>query len=491
MLTKSDFLKFIQCPKYLWLAKFRKDLAGEIDAGTQKMFDDGAEVEKYAYELFTDGVMAGGNNDFKTDISKTKELLAGGAKTIFQPTFSNFNTNLYCRCDIIKLSEDNESWDIYEVKSSTQPKDIHFYDLAFQKICLEKEGLKVGKAYLILVNNQYVRNGDIEPEKLLKIEDVNNEVEEKSEEVKEEIVEALKILELKEEPSVTILKQCKNPYECSYISHCWEGIPEESIYDVASGLSEKQLAILLDMGIINLTDIPEGFVKNEKFIKHIELVKNGQREIQKAEIESELASLEYPLYFIDYETFGGAVPLFDGLRPYENIPFQYSLHVIEAPNAEAKHYEFLEKEYKDPTKDLYESLNNIVGEKGTFISWNMSFEKSCNTGIASRNPEYKEFFEGMNERMFDLMMIFKNGYVADKGFKASASLKKVLPVMVPHLSYKELNIQEGGTASVSWFTLTDEKVDKEEREHLYQDMLKYCELDTLAMVEIWKRLSDL
>ena len=391
----------------------------------------------------------------------------------------------------MKFNEEDGAWDIYEVKSSTQPKNIHFYDLAFQKICLEKEKLKIGKTFLILINNQYVRNGDIEPEKFLKIENVSVEVAELFEEIDKKIAKAFKILELWEEPDIAILKQCKNPYECDYISHGWEKIPEESIYDVANGLSKKQLEILLGMGIINLKDIPEGFVKNAKFVKHIELVKNGKQEVRKEEIERELSELEYPLYFIDYETFGGAVPLFDGLRSYENVPFQYSLHVLEAPDGEPKHYEFLEREFRNPTKDLYESLGGLIGAKGTFISWNMFFEKSCNAGIAKRNPKYKEFFENMNARMFDLMMIFKNGYVADKGFKASASLKKVLPVMVPRLSYKELNIQEGGTASVSWFTLTDEKVDREEREHLYQDMLEYCELDTLAMVEIFKRLSDL
>lgn len=493
MLTKSDFLKFIQCPKYLWLAKYRKDLlTGEIDAATQKMFDDGFEVENYAYQLFPDGINAGGNNDFKKDIAKTLALLKKGSKTIFQPTFSNFKTNLFCRCDILTYDEKDGTYDIYEVKSSTQVKPIHIYDLAFQKIDLEKEGIAVGKTYLILVNNQYVRHGDIDPKKFLKIEDVTDKVNKKISGVSEKMSEALAILANKNTPpEAKILKQCKKPYECDFMGHCWEDIPEESIYDVVGGLSEKQLATLLSMGIINLKDIPDGFVTNEKFLKHIELVKSGKREVNHAEVERQLSTLEYPLYFIDYETIGGAVPLFDGLRTYENIPFQYSLHVMESPDGEIRHYEFLEREYKDPTKDLADSLMNIVGKTGTFISWNMSFEKSCNTGIANRHPEYAEFFENMNERMWDLMMIFRNGYVADRGFKASASLKKVLPVMVPHLSYKDLNIQEGGTASVSWFTLTNEKVSKKEREKLRENMLRYCELDTLAMVEIWRALREI
>ena len=490
MLTKSDFLKYIQCPKCLWLGKYRKDLVPEITEAKQRVFDDGFEVEEYTYKLFPGGVSAK-TDDFKRDKAETLRLMHSDNKAIFQATFSNFDTELFCRSDILKYDDENQVWDIYESKSSTQAKKIHFYDLAFQRLVLESEGYKIGKTLLILVNNQYIKNGEIIPTEFLKIEDVSEQVNEVLEETRIKMEEALKILKLKDYPEVRMLKQCNDPYECDFLEFCSANIPEDSIYDVAYGLSEEQMNTLLDMGIIKIEDIPDGFIEKEKYLRHLEAMKKKEDTVDIEKIKEELGKLEYPLYFIDYETYSPAVPAFDGYRPYERITFQYSLHIQRAPGGELEHYEFLSKDFKDPAPKLIESLKNIVGEKGSFISWNMVFEKGCNSEMALRNPESKDFFENINERMFDLMDIFKNGYVVKRAFKASASIKKVLPVMVPELSYKDLNIHEGGTASVSWLKLTNETLDEEKRLALYRDMLDYCKLDTLAMVEILREVNKL
>lgn len=487
MLTKSDFVKFIQCPKFLWLGKFRKDLAAEIDDETQRRFDEGAEVEEYAYKLFPGGVSARGG-DIKEDIEKTKQVMKSGAEIIFQPTFSNYDANLYCRSDILKFDKGRGNWDIYEVKSSTEVKEIHYYDLAFQKICLETEGLKIGKLQVVCVNNEYVRHGEIEAKKLLKIEEATDEVLEITDETRKKIAEALKILGSKEEVKVKILKQCYAPYECSFIDYCWKDIPAESIYDVAGGLTAHQLEVLLGMGIIKLKDLPEGYLKKEKYFRHLEAVRSGKQKIDREKIAEELGKLKYPLYFLDYETYFQVIPPYDGYRPYEQMAFQYSLDVEDEPGAALRHFEYLCREPGDPEAPLAESLSRAIGPKGSVISWYKSFENGRNEEMGARYPKHREFFADVNRRMFDLMDIFKNGYFVDKGFGASASLKKVMPIMVPSLSYKDLNIQEGGAASSSWPKLFDEKLSKAEREKIYNDMIDYCRLDTLAMAEILKRL---
>ena len=201
--------------------------------------------------------------------------------------------------------------------------------------------------------------------------------------------------------------------------------------------------------------------------------------------------LEYPLYFLDYETFSPAIPLFDGYKPYQRIVFQYSLHILESPGAKPNHFQYLSTQIEDPTAELAESLQKVVSKKGNFISWNKSFEMGCNSEMCARYRKHEEFLESVNGRMYDLMQCFRKGYYVHRDFKGKCSIKNVLPVLVPKLSYKTLKIQEGGTASESWVKVTDPKISRAERDQLASDMLAYCRLDTLAMVEILDVLNKL
>ncbi len=487
MLTKSDFIKYLQCYKYLWLYKNRKDLLPkDILPEMEKEFDEGYQVEDYAYFLFPDGVDAM-DPDFKTAIAKTKKLVDAKTSAVFQPTFCI--GQLFCRSDIIAYDKKSKCWDLYEVKSSTDVKDIHLFDLAFQKVCLEDAGLSVGKISVIHVNNQYVRRGDIDPKKLLVVKDVAEEVERVANTTKDQIESAWKVLSQSAEPMARILKQCNDPYECPFSEYCWKHVPEHSIYDV--WFNEEKLNKLLDMGVLNLEDVPEDMITAARAHRHYTAVKTNKVYVEKDNIKSELSQLTYPLYFLDYETFSPAIPLFDGYRPYQRIVFQYSLHVQDEPGAKLKHYEFLWDKLSDPAEALSEALSKQIDPVGSVIAWNMSFEQGCNTEMGERNPKYKKFYEDINDRMVDLIVSFRQGYYVDRRFQNSASLKKVLPVLVPKLSYKELGIQEGGTASESWRVMVDPNTTKKKSQQIYDDLLKYCELDTLAMVEILRELEKI
>jgi hypothetical protein len=489
MLTKSDFLKYTQCYRYLWLYKYRKDLLPqEADLNLQKLFSEGYEVEPYAYKLFPGGVSAMAE-EIKDQIALTKKLIKDGVKTIFQPTVSSYK--LFCRGDIFSFNTKAKAWDVYEIKSAVSVKDINIIDLAFQKICYESAGLPINKLHLIFVNRDFVRDGEIDPKELLKIEDLTDQVKELISQVKLDIKSAHKILDLKEEPQIRILKQCSKPYACDFSDYCQRDWPEDNIYSIAGGLSEKKLNKLLDIGILDIKDIPDDFLTNHKSIKHHQAVKHNKVYIEPENIKTELSQLEYPLYFFDYETYSSAIPIFDGYRPYQQIPFQYSLHVLDKPNGKLEHYAYLAKDWSDPVPELAKTLKKQVGKKGNFIAWNASFEKGRNKEIAKHYPLFADFFEDINSRMYDPIMIFRNGYYVHKDFHGSASLKSVLPVLVPKLSYKELNIQEGGNASESWRKMIDPKTSDKEKKQIYDDLLKYCELDTLAMVEILKVLNNL
>ena len=500
MLTKSDFLNYLQCIKRMWLAKNRKDLVPEVDYNLQKRFDQGYEVEQLVYSLFPGGVSAK-TDDMGEDAKKTKELIGTGEKIIFQPTFSNFQKNLYCRSDIIKRDEiprqardkiapEEQSWDIYEVKSATAVSDQNIYDLAFQKICLEAEGLVVGKTFLIYINNQYVRLGDLDPKELFIIQDLTENVAEQMDMTKRTIAEAQRILETKKEPEVRILKQCKNPYECPFVEYCWKDLPAKSIYSIIGALTEEKLNKLLDMGIIDIKNIPDGFLKSNKYQRHIEAVRSEELYLEKDNIKNELGELVYPLYFLDYETFSPAIPLFDGYKPYQRMIFQYSLHIQATPDAECEHYSYLAKDFKDPSPGLLGVLAKVLGDKGSIVVWNAMFEGGCNNEMGERYPEYKNFMESVNSRLFDLMMIFKKGFFVHKDFDASSSLKKVLPVVVPELSYGGLDIQEGGTATNKWREMIDPTASADDKKVIYDNLIEYCELDTLAMVKILEKLEE-
>lgn len=487
MLTKSDYLRFRQCPRQLWLHKNRKDLlSGEVDAGKQAIFDNAFEVEEQAYRLFPGGEQAF-DEHFGQALKRTEILIRRQVPAIFQPTFSR--GQLFCRCDILAFDPKRKEWDIYEVKSSTEVKDEHLYDVAFQDICLREAGLAIGRIHIVHINNKYVRQGAVEPDKLLTIADRTEEARALTKEVERGIQLALGALRLTGEPDVRILKQCSDPYDCPFIDYCWRRIPDHSIYEV--NLTEEKLRELLDEGIMLAKDMPDGLATRVIKKRYVEALKAGQALIDGAAIRGRLAEMKYPLHFLDYETYSSPIPLFDGYRPYQQIPFQYSLDIKRLPDAPVEHHEFLATAAGDPVPALAAALTGAIGPKGSVVSWNASFESGRNEEMAAMRPEFREFFSSVNGRMFDPMFVFRDGEYADPGFHGSASLKAVLPVLAPELSYGDLEIQEGGTASASWPRLIGGTLSPVEKAKLRDDMLAYCGRDTFAMVRIVEILEKI
>jgi hypothetical protein len=250
------------------------------------------------------------------------------------------------------------------------------------------------------------------------------------------------------------------------------------------------------VGIFELSDVPEDIFDTLTPAQQnqIETHLTGRRILDSLSIKKELSSLVFPLYFLDYETFPSALPRFDGFSPYQQIPFQYSLYVLENPEdapEKMTHYEFLFDGATDPSLAFLKSLQENIGEKGSIIVWNKGFECKINNELAERQPDFKPFVEAVNARVYDLMEIFSKQYYVDKNFHGRVSIKKVLPVLVPDLSYKALDIKEGGTASQKWNEMTTGKLSEKEKEKIKQDLKIYCGLDTYAMYAIWKVLYEL
>jgi hypothetical protein len=261
-----------------------------------------------------------------------------------------------------------------------------------------------------------------------------------------------------------------------------------SIYNL-SKINANLIGELEDLGIESIGDIPDGIklTSRQKFQR--DSVKKNKPHVDKKKIKEFMDSVKYPLYFLDYETLSSVIPAFDGLSPFQQLPFQYSLHILEKPGAELKHKEYLHKDQTHPAEPLLKRLKEDIGSEGTILVWYEPFEKGRNTELGELFPEYKDFMEGINARIIDLMTPFSDDWFVDKDFLGSASIKKVLPVLVPELTYKDLDIQEGGSAQRSWMETVLGGKNKEQKEKIMNDLIEYCKLDTLAMVKIFERLQ--
>jgi hypothetical protein len=265
-------------------------------------------------------------------------------------------------------------------------------------------------------------------------------------------------------------------------------LPKNSIYNLC-GISAKQIGQLEDMGIELIEDIPDDFHLTTKQQGYIQSTKEG-RIINKDEISKFINDLEYPLYFFDYETFSGVIPFFDGMRPYQQGVFQYSLHILESPDSELIHKEYLHLENTSPFKNIVEQMREDFGNTGSIITWNQVFEKGRNKELAEIFPEHENFLLGLNERIVDLMIPFRQGWFIDKDFGGSASVKYVSPALVKGFGYKDLDIAEGGTAQRTWMDMILKGIEPDNKEKVIENLLKYCGFDTEVMYLILKVLED-
>ncbi len=488
-LSKSEYMMFLKHPAWLWLKKHDKTKLPKPDANLQAIFDAGHEFEKYAEERFSDGVQVGFDSyqEYLSMPQRTKQVLDDGTKAIFQGRFEA--DNITCICDVIERVGDSE-FDLYEIKSSTKTKPEHYPDLAFQTVVLESAGLKVRNIAVIHVNNEYVRDGEIDSIKLTAVSDATEGVRDKIEETKENIKRALEVVDSSDmpDPSPRYAKLGSlNEWMRIYKALGME-VERYSIYNlIAPGAN--RIGELEDLGIKLIKDIPDDFKLTTKQHAQVVATKNNKCMIDKGKIKDFLGALTYPIYFLDYETAMGTIPPYDGTRPYQQIPFQYSLHVVEKPGGEPEHFEYIHRDSDNPVPNLLKRLKEDIGPVGSVVVWYKSFEMKRNEEMGEMFPEFAEFLEDVNDRVIDLIEPFTDGCFVDKDFLGSASIKNVLPVLVPELSYKELSVQEGASAQRLWMDVVLKEKGDIDKEKLISDLIEYCKLDTLAMVKIWMVLE--
>lgn len=482
LLTKSRYLNGLQCLKYLWLSINEPEKLPQTDPNTQFLFDQGHLVGELAKKLYPGGINIP-VGDFMTNVYKTRDLLLE-RKPLFEAGI--LADHIYSRVDILKPANEDR-WDIIEVKSSTSVKDIHIHDVAFQRYCCERSGTSVNRCYLAYINNQYTRHGEIDPKGLFNIDDITEMVEDVSHDIDDKIKNMLEAMGLQTCPEIGIGPHCRDPYECE-LTECWDFLPEHNIFHLYYG--GKKFFELLESGVFTLQEIPDSYKLNGKQTIQRTCEISGQPHIDKDAISSFLHSLQYPLYYLDFETIGTAVPLFDGTRPYQAIPFQFSLHVINDPNAQPQHFSFLTESPDDPRPAFLAELKSALGDSGSIIVYNQGFEEGILKELALAFPEYDEWIARIRVRLVDLLQPFRNFCYYHPKQKGSASIKSVLPALTGK-SYEGMEISEGQEASNKFYNVTFGEATEEERERVLADLEKYCALDTKGMIWIVGELKKL
>ena len=491
-LSKSRYTQFRLCDKALWLGVFKPDEAVITDA-QQSIFDTGTEVGELAkgllgeYEDMT-SFRADGHLDISKMIDRTKDALARGVVNICEAAF-DFN-GCYCAVDI--LHKTSEGYAIYEVKSSTSTdKEIYGWDVAYQKYVLTGCDLNITGTYLVCINNKYVRQGDIEIDKLFKIDNLKDAVDVEYENVAANVQNALSALEKKEEPRKSLSTACRSPYLCAFWEYCTREVSKPSVFD----LYRMDWADRFDnynSGTVTFEDA-QNLPLNAKQRMQVESTLAGTASINKAGIRTFLDTLTYPLYFLDFESIMPAIPRYDGTRPYQQLPTQYSLHIQNEPCGELKHVEFLAPSKGNPLRPIAEALCRDIPSNVDVVVFNKAFECTRLRELAEMFPDLAEHLLAIKDNVKDLLVPFRQGYYYVPAMGGSFSIKSVLPALFPNdpeLDYHALDdiCQNGGDAMNLFPKL--QHMTQEDEAKARRALLDYCRLDTLAMVKVLGKLYE-
>ena len=492
--SKSKYCALWQCPKMAWLKKYKPE-EYEQDASAETRFENGNEVGDLARGLFGDyedvtTQKADGSLDLSEMIKRTQELIKSGAKNICEAAF-NYD-GLYCAVDI--LHKEKDGYAIYEVKSSTELKYIYIVDVAYQKYVLNKCGIKVTGAYVVNIDSNYVFDGNLDIRKFFKISDVLPMVSDEEAEIEGNLAAAEKLLASKEEPDIDISELCRSPYGCGFWKYCTKHITSPSVFDLYNLRAAKKFGFYKE-GIISFEDLRKcGKLKDERQIRQIEYaLEDKGLYVDKESIKSFLDTLTYPLYFLDFETMQLVIPQFAGTKPYQQITFQYSLHYVENEGGDLKHKEFLGVSGEDPRRALAERLVADIPQDACIIAYNKAFECTRIKELVSIFPDLSVQLLAIRNNIVDLLEPFQKGYCYNRAMGGSFSIKSVLPALFPDdpsLNYHNLEGVHNGAEAMDIFPRIKD-MPQDEAEKARRDLLKYCELDTLAMVKVWQKLLEL
>jgi hypothetical protein len=477
-------MRGLQCPKALWLFKHRPELMAEPDARRQHLFDTGHRVGELAQQLFPGGVeVAYRPGDYPGMIDETAQSIHRG-DVVYEGSFAA--DGVFVRADI--LVRNGDAWDLYEVKATASTKPVHKPDVAVQWYVIGRH-LPLGSAHLVHLNTGYVRDGALDVQNLFTIDDVTGAVEDAQDTIERNLRQLETVL-AGAEPEVPIGTHCNNPYGCDFRAHCWRDVPHPSVLELRKLNGDRKFEYY-HRGIVIYEDARQHIDLNAAQSVQVNTALNHTVHVDAGALGDFMRDVRFPVHFLDFETFQDAIPRFDGQRPYQNIPFQYSLHIFHE-SGELQHREFLADESEDPRPELAHRLLEDLEGEGTIFAYHQSFEVGVIRGLARDCAEYEVRLMTLTHRFADLEVPFKSLMYYHPDFNGSFSIKSVLPALFPgdpELDYKNLAIQSGDVAMDVFAHLRDID-DADEKAATRASLRAYCRLDTLAMVRLWEKLRQ-
>ena len=492
-LSKSIYVSVWNCPKGAWINRYHPE-AVTVSGDQQARFDTGHEVGDIAQGMFGPFVdvtayREDGSLDKSQMIRNTQEEMARGTEVICEAAFSY--EGLYCAVDLLRRDEEKDGWVIYEVKSSSHLKEYYTADVSYQKYVLEHCGVNVTGVFLVNIDSSYVLGPEgLDPLGFFRFNDLWEEASQAQQDTVPGMLEtAERVLENGEEPSMDLAEACPG---CDFFGYCYRNLPERNVFDLYR-LAKKKMVEYYHQGLVSYEDLEEaGVIKNKTQLRQMDFwLRDKGIHAEKESLREFLSSLSYPLYFLDFETMGLTVPIYVGTKPFEQIPFQYSLHYIEAEGGELKHKEFLAESGPDPRRAVAEAICRDIPADACVTAFHKSTECGILQKLAEQFPDLADHLNAVAANVVDLLEPFQKGWYYRKEIGGSFSIKSILPAICPddpELDYHELEGVHNGTEAMNIFPQI-QYMDPEEQERTRKNLLAYCRLDTLAMVKVWEELK--
>lgn len=493
IIPKYKYMHYCQCPKMVWIEKYKKELLEKTTSNNTFYYNPINDIDKFSKKLFNseDACIYTNENkeryNLQLMVEQTKKLLLSkNCNSIYKATFEYDNT--YFTIDILRKVK--SGYIAYLLKPYKNLRQNFILEMSYIAYILQKLNIPVYRYCIITINHDFKKEGEIDPKKYFKINYVGQKIKKFLSEVETNLDGYKKIIENPNEPYIEYGTQCSPSHPCPYTEYCRKPLPTPSVFDLYQFNKKMDF---YQKNILSFDDIVNSGIELNSFQKRqINYYKNSlPTYVEKENLKTYLKNFTYPLYFLDFETTQQELPLFDGITPFEQIPFQYSLHYIENEGGELKHTEFLANENSSPKPALVKQLVSDIPENSCIVAYNAQFEKRVISQLAKVFPEYSDHLISLTKNFVDLIDPFEKGYVYDKLMGGSFSLKSVLPALYPNdpsMNYSNLeDVHNGKDARLLFPTL--KYLSKEEREKERNNLLKYCYLDTFAMVKIWEKLK--
>lgn len=480
LISKTKIMRGYQCPKCIYLTIHSPEFEAKVSPDKQAVFDQGNMIGEIARTRFPGGTLVDNKPwDFLGSLKRTRDLLSQRVvDVIYEAAFEHNGT--YARADVIQYSPSSKKWKVFEVKSSTKVKDEHLDDVALQAWIMANSGLPIENVNVLHLN------GDCKFPDLSNLfisVDVTEQARTRYPSISSKVQELFGVLNSSSTPNTDIGPHCTEPNECGFKEHCWseKNIPEVSILTLPQIKARKWE--LYSQGVVKLDD-PKLSELNPLQERVVEAYKSGRRIVRRDGIKAALEGWKFPLIFFDFETINPAVPRYPGTGPYQQVPFQFSAHILKSIDAELEHHEYFHTEKTDPRTVLLPALLKACGKTGSIVAYYAQFESARLSELAEFSPESATKIRAIIDRLVDPLPVIREN-VYDNNFKCSFSLKEVAPALLGDMhSYDGMLVDNGTAAQRAFEEIIADNTTKERRDELIAACLEYCRKDTLVMVEL-------